>query len=93
MGSRTVRLLPLLHCNYSQDLLELGEMVAANLEGLIKDSNIMHMLIQKMKDSLPKVCQASFKLFFELVESCFDDIIRPHLRKLLLCYYMIDGYS
>jgi len=59
-----------------------GEMVGVNLEGLVKESNIIQLLIQNMKNSLSKVRQASFNLFFELIESCFDNIIRPFLRKL-----------
>jgi len=71
----------------------IGEMASANLKGLIKDSNIMPLLIQNMQDSSPKVRLASFDLFFELTESCFDDIVRPFLRKLydVTISYMVNS--
>ena len=70
-----------------------GEMAAANLEGLVMDSNIIHLLIQKMQDSSPKLRRASFDLFFELTKSCFDDVIRPHLGKPLSCCTVFSMYS
>ncbi len=60
-------------------------MASANLQDLIIESNIIQLLIQKMQDDTSaKVRRASFDLFFELTESCFDLVIRPHLRKPLL---------
>ena len=64
-------------------------MAATNLEGLIIELNVIQLLIQKLQDSSPKVRRASFDLFFELIEYCFDHAIRLHLRK-ILCYFITN---
>lgn len=63
------------------DLLSgLAEGLNGQIEKLVVDSNIMHLLYQCMQDPMPEVRQSSFALLGDLTKACFQHV-HPCIRK------------
>lgn len=63
------------------DLLSgLAEGLNGQIEKLVVDSNIMHLLYQCMQDPMPEVRQSSFALLGDLTKACFQHV-HPCIRE------------